>query len=292
MSKLMLSIIIIVVSLNVAFLFIYLNKSTGATPENSSVNSNQSSKKLASNNLNQTANLSLVYMSNCVNSTRIYTSNIENITNISEIESRIFDKGDSVKNYLQHNWSNTFYDINGTQKDILNKTVVSVFEIITNRGRNFTLPILCDINGNIGNYSSCLLNNIPNIPSACYNLTINLSDCENEWSNHFLFDDIQYWITPGAGSIIISSAGSNKTSQVFNFTINSSRQRLESFGMDITERTFNPLSDRIIFSSTKLTSNGKGGSIVYNVNLTGKAGVEFYSTAWFKKKCYDKYVVY
>jgi hypothetical protein len=236
--------------------------------------------------------LSPVYISNCVNSTRDYASSIENITNLTNIESRFFEKKSDAESYLRHNWSNSFYDINGTQKDIINKSVVSVFEIITNRGRNFTLPILCNVNGTIGNYSSCLLDNIPNIPSACYNLTINLSDCENEWANHFLFDDIQYWIFPGAGSIIISSLGSNNTSQTFNFTINSSRKRLESYGMEITKRTFSPMKDSIIFSSTKISKDGKGGSIVYKVNLTGVKGVEFYSTAWFKKKCYDKYVVY
>jgi hypothetical protein len=62
--------------------------------------------------------------------------------------------------------------------------------------------------------------------------------------------------------------------------------------MEITQRTFSPLTDRIVFSSTKNTPDGNGGSIVYSVNLTGVRGVEFYSTAWFKKKCYDKYVVY
>ena len=231
-------------------------------------------------------------MSNCVNSTREYTSYIANITNLTERETRIFDKSRTLESYLQHNWSNFFYDINGTQKDIVNKTVVSIFEIITNRGRNFTLPILCDINGNIGKYSSCLLKNIPNIPDACYNLTINLSDCENEWANHFILDDIQYWIKPATGTYIIPLAGFNNTSVTFNFTISSSRRRLEYYGFEITERTFNPLTDKIIFSSTKMSKDGKGGSISYKVNITDKKGVEFYSTAWFKKLCYDKYIVY
>lgn len=290
MPKMIFVIIIIVIVLNVAFLFFYLNNSSGNQSTN--INTNQSSKAPTQNNTNQTVNITSIYLSNCVNSTITQAGGIENITNITEIESRYFNKTSSAISYLSHNWSNTFYSINGTQKDILNKTVISVFEIITNRGRNFTIPMVCDINGSIGNYSSCLLNNIPNIPSACYNLTINLSDCENEWANHFILDDIQYWITPSSGTIIIPSTAYNNTSQTFNFTINSTRQRLESFGMEITERTFSPMKDSIIFSSTNISKNGKGGSIVYKVNLTSMRGVEIYSTAWFKKKCYDKYVIY
>ncbi|OGI12681.1 hypothetical protein A3K64_03860 [Candidatus Micrarchaeota archaeon RBG_16_36_9] len=291
MSKIMLIIIIVIVAANAAFLLLYLSISAG---NQTSINTNTSQSPVVpiQNNSNQSIDMSLVYASNCINSTKDKTQNIENITNATEIETRIFDNANNLKSYLQHNWSNTFYSINGTEKDIVNKTVVSMFEIITNRGRNFNLPILCDVNGTIGKYSSCLLENVPNIPSSCYNLTINLSDCENEWANHFIMDDIQYWITPGFGTIIISSTGYNITSQIFNFTINSTRHRLESFGMEITERTFSPMVDRTIFSSTRISKDGNGGSIVYNVNLTGKKGVEYYSTAWFKKKCYDKFVIY
>lgn len=295
MPKTIIIIIIIIVAINVTFLFIYLNKSSGNS-QNLTVVPNESSRVLPpppQNVSNQSMNLSSVYESNCINSTKKHVEDLENITNLTLIETKIFDKESNVKSYLQHNWSNNFYDINGMIKDITNKTVVSVFEIITNRERNFTLPILCDQNGKIGNYSSCLLNNIPNIPSSCYNFTINLTECELEWLNHFVLDDIQYWVIPTGGALLISSLGVNNTSQKFNFTINSSRKMLESFGMNVIERTFVPIiNDDVIFSSTKLTSDGKGGSIVTNVNITGKKGVEFYATVWFKKKCYDKYVIY
>jgi hypothetical protein len=218
---------------------------------------------------------------------------LANITNITVIESRAFQKNIDAENYMKKNWSNVLYDINGMKKDIMNNTVVSVFDIRSNKDRNFTLPIVCDYNGTIGNYSSCLLNNIPNIPSSCENLTINLTDCEIEWRDHFITDDIDYWVTPVGGALIISSYGIvNKTTQVFNFTINSSRKRLESFGMEVIQRRFNPMKDSVIFSSTKNTADGKGGSIVTTINITYMSGSEVYATVWFKKKCYDKYVIY
>ena len=291
MPEMMFAIVIIIIAINVALLFIYMN----SQPQNSVTvtNTTPTPQPPAQNNSNQTIDVSSTYIYNCVNSTKNLAKNIENITNIAEIESRFFDSSSKLTSYLQHNWSNIFYSINGTQKDILNKTAVSIFEIVTNRGRNFTIPVLCDINGNIGRYSSCLVNNVPNIPDACYNLTINLSDCENEWANHFILDDIQYWITPVKGTVIIPSVGYNNTSITFNFTISSSRKRLESYGMEITQRTFSPsLKDTLIYSSSKISKDGKGGTLTYKVNLTGIKGVEFYSTAWFVKKCYDKYVIY
>jgi len=288
-------IIIIIIAINAAFLFLYLNKPSENIDQKPVIATNQTKVLEISQNAttNQTINLSSVYESNCINSTRKYAENIENITNLTMKETRIFNKSTDARRYLQINWSNSFYDIKGMEKDILNKTVVSVFEIITNRERNFTLPIICNENGKLGNYSSCLLSNIPNIPSACYNLTINLTDCEIELRDHFIMDDIEYWITPPGGGIIISSKGSINKTQVFNFTIKSSRQRLEYFGMNVIERSFSPIiNDDVIFSSNKNSTNGKGGSIITSVNLTGKAGVEFYTTIWFKKKCYDKYIIY
>jgi len=288
-------IIIIIIAINAAFLFFYLNTPPQIIDQKPIIAANQTKVPEISQNAttNQTINLSSIYESNCINSTKIYAENIENITNLTMKETRIFNKSTDVKRYLQINWTNNFYDIKGMEKDILNKTVASIFEIITSRERNFTLPILCDENGKLGNYSSCLLNNIPNIPSACYNFTINLTDCEIELKDHFIMDDIEYWVTPPGGGIIISSRGSINKTQVFNFTIKSSRQRLEYFGMNIIERSFSPIvNDDTIFSSTKNSTDGKGGSIITSVNLTGKAGVEFYTTIWFKKKCYDKYTVY
>jgi hypothetical protein len=249
-------------------------------------------KPVAKNVTNQTM---VTIMANelCLNATTRYVESLSNVTNITLKESKYFDKRTNAINYLVRNWSNNFYDINGSENDISNNASISVFELITNRQRNFTIPIVCNDKGVIGNYSSCLLGNVPNIPSACSNLTINLTDCEQEWSgNHFAMDDIDYWISPPGGSVVISSYGINKTTIRFNFTINSTRRRLESFGLDIVQRTFNPMNDDQIFSQTKLTPDGKGGTIYKDVNLTNVKGTEFYATVWFKKKCYDKQTIY
>lgn len=296
MPNTLIIIIIIIVVLNAVFLFIYLSKPSQNAQAN--VTQNQSSTvpiNIVSNQTaqNKTVDLSLIYQLNCINSTRKYVESLKNITNITVIESRTFNKSNDAKGYLQKNWSSILYDIKGMEKDILNYSVVSVFDIRTNRERNFTLPIVCDYNGKMGNYSSCLLNNIPNIPSSCENLTLNLTECEIEWRDHFLMDDINYWITPPGGALIISSLGiANKTTQVFNFTISSSRKMLESFGMDVIQRRFNPINDDVIFSSNKNTADGKGGSIVTTINITYMKGSEIYATVWFKKKCYDKFVIY
>jgi hypothetical protein len=241
--------------------------------------------------INQTVNKSVVGEA-CFNSTLMRTQEAMNITNVKLKESRYFEKSSSAANYLVRNWSNTFYDINGTQRDFTDKTTISMVELITNRQRNFTIPIVCDENGTIGKYSSCLLKNVPNIPSACINLTINMTECDQEWSEHFLMDDIDYWVSPPGGSIVISSSGTNDTSVRFNFTIRSGRNRLESFGMFIIQRTFSPMNDNKIFSQTKLTLDGAGGTIYKDVNITDMRGTEIYTTVWFKKKCYDKFVIY
>jgi len=63
--------------------------------------------------------------------------------------------------------------------------------------------------------------------------------------------------------------------------------------MNIIQRTFTPIiNDDVIFSSNKMTPDGKGGSIVKEINITDMKNIEFYATIWFKKKCYDKYVIY
>jgi hypothetical protein len=41
-----------------------------------------------------------------------------------------------------------------------------------------------------------------------------------------------------------------------------------------------------------MTPNGKGGSITREINITDRKNVEFYATIWFKKRCWDKYVIY
>jgi hypothetical protein len=288
MPNILFGIIAIVIALNIIFLLMYVNK-----PQATTVPAvNKTVTVLAKNVSNQNPNISLVYINNCINSTKQYVKTLENITNITLIEARFFNKSIDAKNYVQRNWSSIVYEVKGSEKDISNRTVVSVFDIRTNRERNFTLPILCNENGKIGNYSSCLLDNIPNIPSSCFNFTINLTECEIEWKDHFILDDIWYSVEPPGGAMVISSLGTNKTKLWFNFTVNSSRKMLESFGMNIIERTFAPLNDDLIFSSIKNATGGKGGSVKYAVNLTNKKGVEFYATVWFKKKCYDKYMIY
>ena len=237
----------------------------------------------------ETQNVSVNYSEYCEDSIKEYVDVIENISNITIVKIDTFDVNTNATDYVRRNWSSTFYDIAGIDKDVTEITVVTIVNLTTIGKREFTLPILCDENGKIGNYSSCLLDNIPNIPSACQNLTINLTECEIEISEHHILDDIQYWIDPQGGSFLIGLAPlENKTQQLFNFTIRSSRNRLESFGMILFERTFSPLTDRQLFSSTKLTPDGSGGSITYTVNVSNRTNVEFYASSWFKKKCYDK----
>lgn len=279
-------------------MYIYFNKpfENIQTPVSSEVSSKtqETPKEVPTQvSQNETLNLQLIYQSNCTNSTKKYVETIGNITDITLLETRFFDNKKNAEYYLSRNWSTIFYTVEGMKRDITDKTAVSVFEIKSVGERNFTLPILCDENGKIGNYSSCLLKNIPNIPAACFNFTINLTDCEIEWYMHTILEDIQYWITPPGAALIIGSSGTKNKTQTFNFTIYSSRKRLEYFGMNIIERTFTPIIiDSVIFSSNKMTSDGRGGSIIKEVNITDKKNVEFYATIWFKKKCYDKYVIY
>ncbi len=291
MSKVMLMIILMFVLLNVGFLFIYLNK-----PEDTEIVSNETQESLqeVEEEIAESLNLSLVYESRCINSTKKHVRYLENITNLTLIKAKTFDNEKNARYYLTHSWPSVFYSIDGMDKDIIDNTVVSVFNIKAIGERNFTLPILCDIDGNIGNYSSCLLDNIPNIPSACYNLTINLTECMIEWREHDILDDIEFWIEPPGAALIIGATGiENKTGQVFNFTILSSRKRLEYFGMSVIQRTFIPIIvDDELFSLNKMTPKGEGGSIVREINITNRTNVEFYATIWFKKKCYEKYVIY
>ena len=301
MSKVILIIIMIVVLINVGFLFFYLNMpaedvsqtSTETPEETQKTQQEETPQETEEETSENETNVSLIYQSLCVNSTKDYAKNIVNITNITENESRTFDNEGNLIYYLTHNWSSIFYEIEGIKKDITDKNVVSIFEINAVGNREFTLPVLCDENGNIGNYSSCLLDNIPNVPLGCYNFTINLTECQIEWSEHYILDDIQYWVEPPGGAIIIGSVGIENKSVLFNFTISSSRNRLEYYGMNIIQRIFNPrIIDDLIFSSIKLSSDGKGGTITRSVNVTDKKNIEYYATVWFKKKCYDKYVIY
>lgn len=293
--------LIAVIVLNIAVVFIAFTSLNSPKPKtenlvNASENLSTTIPESIPESVNlteNTSNISLVYGNSCKDSIESYVKSMENISNVSIVKIDAFNTSTNVTSYLQHNWSSAFYDIVGMKKDVTdNITVVAITNLTTNKKREFILPILCDENGKIGNYSSCILSNIPDIPSACYNFTVNLTECEIELKEHDIFDDIQYWVEPPGASISIGSAGlENVTNVTFNFTILSARKRLETFGMSIIERTFSPLNDNEIFSSTKITS-GEGGSIVRMVNLTNRTSVEFYATIWFKKKCYDKYMLY
>jgi hypothetical protein len=279
---------------NVVALFVYFAPkyfTNSGNVTNPTVTPNVVSNQTSQNISNQTSNMS-IYQTNCINSIDRYVKTVENISNTSFIETKVFDKNSNVTNYLQRNWSSSFYEIDGVKKDIRNITVLSVVDVKTNRGRNFIIPLLCDESGNIGKYSSCLLDNVPNIPSACYNLTVNITECETELSEHTMWDDIEYWFSPLGGSISIPITGPINKTVKFNFTISSSRKRLESFGMSVIYRTFSPLTDNLLYKGTKFATDGKGGSLTTTVNLTDKAGGEIYATIWFKKRCYDKYVIY
>ncbi len=306
MPKVIIMIILIFVIINVAFMFVYFNKPPEdfieppvVTPEKETPEPPPEPIEEPPQNLsnetsqNETSNIT-IYEMNCINATQDYVKGVENITNITLVETGIFDKEDEAIVYVRRNWSSVHFELKGFENETRGKTAVSVFNVMTTGQRNFTLPVLCNENGTIGNYSSCLLANVPDIPLACYNFTINFTECKIEWRDHHILDDIEYNVTPpGAAFLIGPRVVENKTEVVFNFTIWSSRERLEYFGMNIIERTFTPLiNDDVIFSSNKMTPDGKGGSIVREINITNRVNVEFYATIWFKKKCYDKYVIY
>lgn len=170
------------------------------------------------------------------------------------------------------------YELMGTAKDIftLNESVVSLDVIGTADGRNVTLPIVCNKTGGIGSYSSCSLSNASNITYLCHNLTQNLSECDLEELNHGYWDDITYWITPNPGTLNLT--------QKFNFTIVSSRNRLEYAYVTVDYKR--PNINKNLFNKSAGTVKGDKISITTTLNMTGKiyGGVIF--TTYFKKKCY------
>lgn len=281
--------IIVVIVLNIAALLILLrpNPNVGIPslnipasnePGNTSVLNqtvNQASN-VSSNGTNQTFNAS-VYNSKCLASIKSYVKTVRNITNFTTVETRFFNDTNDAVNYVT-NLSNRAFELMGAGKDIyvLNGCVVSLNDF-TSGGNNFTLPIVCDESGVIGNYSSCIIANISNITSYCHNLTESVSECDLEKSQHDFWEDINYWLTPKAGSL-------NK-SQEFNFTITSSRNMLEYATLNIYY-TRPPTIYQNLFNESVATSKGDVISITTNLNLTGKTFGGLVVETYFKKKCY------
>jgi len=254
--------------------------------ETPKASSNKSSGQISNQSLNQTNQTNktfndTVYKLNCINSINNYIKNVVNITNLRTIEARFFNKTEETINYAR-NWSSNSFEMIGIGKDAfsLNKTnrsTVSVNDFKLNSGKNFTLPIICDENGNIGGYSSCMLSNISNITLYCHYLTTSLSECDIEKMEYDFWQDISYWITPKPGPLNVS--------QLFNFTIVSSRNRLEYAFLNISY-VRPPLISQNLFNQSKTTLKGDKISITKTLNLTGKIYGGLILEASFKKKCY------
>jgi hypothetical protein len=295
--------LLVILVLNIAIFVIVLNPNVSKgipTFENNNFNqaptsnetkppikSNQSSNQTSNQSLNQTVNQTnktfndTVYKLSCINSIRNYIKNVDNINHLIEIEARFFNKTESSISYAR-NWSSNSFEMIGIGKDIYslnktNKSTVSVNEFKLKDGRNFTLPIVCNESGSIGSYSSCMLSNISNITLYCHNLTTSLSECDIEKMEYDFWQDISYWITPKPGPLNVS--------QLFNFTIVSSRNRLEYAFLNISY-VRPPLISKNLFNQSKTTMKGDKISITTKLNLTGKIYGGLILEASFKKKCY------
>jgi len=283
MSKILILIIIVVFSL---VIFVYF--SSRIIPESPLATTESVQEQSPQPAPTEISNVSLGYEDYCKDSIEKYVETIENISNITIVKIDIFDINTTVIDYLEKNWSTVFYNINGMKKDISNNTtVVAIVELTTNEERDFTLPILCDESGKIGNYSSCLLDNIPNLPSACYNLTINLTECEIERREHTISDDVEWNFS--------AITGATNDTKIINYTVSSARKRLESFGITVFYRSFSSSTEILLTKVTKKSDDGGGGSIVETLNLTDKPiGIltgELLYSLWFKKKCFDIYLM-
>lgn len=251
--------------------------------------SNQSLNESSNKTLNQTSNQTLnysIYTSACINSISNYLKNIENITSFTTIETRFFNKIEDSVNYAR-NWSSNSFELIGTAFDIYsfnktNESVVAVNDFKINNSKNLTLPIVCDENGNIGRYSSCILTNNSNITIYCHNITEKLSECDIDKMSYDYWQDISYWITPKPGTLNVS--------QLFNFTINSSRKRLEYAFLNISY-VRPPLINKNLFNQSQTTLKGDRLSITTTLNLTGKIYGGLILEASFKKKCYKYDIV-
>jgi len=291
--------LLIIIALNVAIFLIVLrpNPSKGIpTIENNVTNqpvinetpqTNQSLNQTLNqsiNQTNQTINQTFndsIYTSNCINSISNYVKGIENITNFTTIETRFFNQTEDAINYVR-NWSSNSFELIGTGKDIYslnktNKTTISINDFKRDDGKSFVLPTVCDENGTIGSYSSCMLGNISNITSYCHSMTTSLSECDMEEMQYDFWQDISYWITPKPGPL--------NESQLFNFTIASSRNRLE-YASIFVWYIRPPLIDQQLFNQSLSTAKGDRIEITTTLNLTGKIYGGLVLETYFKKKCY------
>lgn len=289
--------LIAIIFFNIIVAFIMLNpNSIGNFPisnQGLTLNSNNSSASKASTTSNSTNQLTLNQTSNqtnftssltCLSSITNYTKSLENITNFTTVVTKDFNNSQDAANYIDRNFSSKYYELDGFKNDlykIVKTKTISVNNFITDRERNFSLPIVCDENGIIGNYSACLLSNISNLPDACHGMAVNLTECEIERLQHGFWDDINYSTFPKPGFL-------NK-SQFFNFTITSSRNRLEYATMSIMYKT--TAGEQLLFSQTQRTSTGDKISIATTVNLTNLTGGSVVALTLFKKKCYDVYTI-
>jgi len=282
--------ILAVIVFNIAVFLILLNPNPNVNlpflskPSTNVPNVNNETKTQVTNqSLNQSLNQTNVsaYQLNCINSISNYIKTIENITNFTTIETRIFNKSEDAIKYVK-NWSSNYYELIGIGNDIYslnktNKTTVSVNDFKRKDGKNFTLPIICNENGTIKDYSSCILGNISNITLYCHNLTTSLSECDIEKMEYDFWQDISYWITPKPGPL--------NESQLFNFTIISSRNRLEYAFLNISY-VRPPNINQNLFNKSQTTMKGDKISITTKLNLTGKIYGGLVLEASFKKKCY------
>jgi hypothetical protein len=220
----------------------------------------------------------------CLSSITNYTKLLENVTNFTTTVTKDFNKSDDAINYINRNFSSKYYELDGYKNDlyrIADVKTVSVNNFYTDRERNFSLPIICDKNGVIGIYSACLLSNMSNIPDACHGVAVNLTECEIEKMQHGFWDDINYSSFPQPGRL-------NNT-QLFNFTITSSRNRLEYATMSILYKTMS--GESLLSSQTLRTVTGDRISITNTLNLTNFSGGSVVVLTLFKKKCYDVYTI-
>ncbi|MFH1229314.1 MAG: hypothetical protein V1678_02720 [Candidatus Aenigmatarchaeota archaeon] len=218
-----------------------------------------------------------VYTSRCLDSIGALRSSLKNISSLRAVKTAYYNNTDDAIKYVQ-SLTNRPYELVGVGKDIFdaNRSTISLSEVRTSDGKNFTLPLVCSENGTIGKYSKCMLGNITDIDLYCHSLTEDMSECDLENLNYGYWDDITYFIKPTPGTL--------NTTQLFNFTITSSRNRLEYGTLFIDYER--PGTYKNLFNKSLATAKGDKISITTTLNLTGKIYGGLKITTYFKKKCF------